>query len=134
MNVEISKIQKESISQKLALCVEFLKQHVQPHLMRNEKREIDVCDDLVLCVSADKLYVKCIRFINLGFCFEFSRILYLDKSKGSNAKKFICDVSPELAVAFLQNWDKTKNELSKLVAEKIKETDSLNQLIDNFKL
>lgn len=137
MIVKISDEQKAEIAEKLLLCVAFLKQEIQPHMVVSDKISVNVSPDLELFISRDDLYVKETRIISLPFwepC--YTRTLYLEKpeKKKSKKKKFICDSCPELAIDFLKGWEKAKLKLLEEVTDKIKRVDALNSIINDFKL
>ena len=138
MIVKISEEQKAEIAGKISLCVAFLKQEVQPHMVVSDKISVNVSPDLELFVSRDDLYVKETRVISLPFwepC--YTRTLYLEKpssKKNKRKKKFICDCCPELAVDFLKGWEKAKLKLIDEVLDKKKRVDTLNNFINDFKL
>lgn len=137
MVVEISNEQKVEIAEKIALCVEFLKKEIQPHLVVSDKISVEVSSDLDLFITHNNLYVQETCVISLPFwepC--YTRTLYLEKPerKNNKKKKFICENRPELAVEFLKGWEKTKLQLLTEVSEKIKKVDTLNNFINDFKL
>lgn len=133
MKTEISQAQKESMGQKLSLCLEFLKQEIQPHLIDDDQIEVAMGDSMDLCLTRDAIFVKYTRWVSLGFDVPISKNLYLEKDR-KTAKKYICDVEPELAVEFLQRWASAKESLLKEVKAKNEEIDMLNNIIDSFKL
>lgn len=135
MKVEISKEQKEALGKKIALCVDFLKKEVQPHLIPSDKIEIGMGDVLDLYITSKSIYVTKTRVINLFIIdFPIRRTLFLEKNDRKQAKKYICDVFPELAVDFLKNWEKAKIKLMKDVFDKTEEIKKLDQFVDSFKL
>lgn len=135
MVIEFSNEQKANLAAKVALCVEFLKQEVQPHLISTDKVSVSVGPNLELIITSKELYVKEARVVLLVL-FEptFTRTIYLEKYEKTKKKKFICDDFPELAVEFLKNWEKAKAYLMKEVAKKVKKVDELNSFIDGFQL
>ena len=138
MVVEISNEQKAEIAEKIELCVEFLKQEVQPHLVVSDKISVSVTPDLDLFITHKDLYVKETRVISLPFwepC--YTRTLYLEKparKKSKKNKKYICDNFPEQAVEFLKGWEKAKLQLLEEVSDKIQKVDNLNDFINGFRL
>lgn len=134
MVVEISKEQKAALGQKISLCVDFLKQDVQPHLISSDKLTIPMGEVLDLCITHKDIYVIKTRTISFFIDFYFKRVLFLEKKNRKQAKKYICEAYPELAVDFLKHWDECKNNLLAQVAEKNKQIDSLNEFVDNFML
>lgn len=138
MIVEISNEQKVEIAEKIALCVEFLKHEVQPHLVVSDKISVTVTPDLDLFITHKDLYVKETCVLCLPFwepC--YTRTLYLEKPERKSrkkSKKFICDNYPEQAVEFLKGWEKAKLHLLEEVSDKIKRVDILNNFINDFKL
>lgn len=135
MVVEISKEQKEMLSQKIALCVEFIKNEVQPHMVSKDKITFAMNPLLELIITSKDIYVNNSRVVSFLFwepC--FSKLFYLEKQERSKKKKYICEESPELAVEFLRCWGKAKEFLSNEVSVKITKVDSLNSFIDDFKL
>lgn len=133
MNVEISKEQKEALAEKVSLCVEFLKREIQPHLTSKDNIEISMGDILDLCLTSKEIYVRSTRMFYVGIDIPVRKVLYLEKDR-KTAKKYLCDVYPELAVDFLKNWDKAKEQLLRDVADKEKRVNEFNSFVDNFKL
>lgn len=135
MVFEISKAQKEQLGQRIAWCVKYLEDEIQPHLISKDKIRVCLGESLELFLTDKEMYVKEIKFYNL-IVFEFhrSRILYLDKKDRKRAKKYICDVSPESAVEFLKHWEPAKDELNKQVDEKNNKVSEFDKFVDNFKL
>lgn len=136
MVVEISKAQKEVLSEKIKLCVDFLKNEVQHHLVSTDKISVSVGVDIDLFITSKDLYVVETRLVPILFMEpSFTRTMYLEKpEKKSKKKKYICEDYPELAVEFLKNWEKAKAFLMEEVAKKVKKVDDLNSFIDNFQL
>ena len=134
MNVEISKAQKEQIASKINMCVSFLKDEVQPHLTSKDNICINMCEELDLHITNKDLYVKHIRWVNLGIDFSISKTLYLEKSDRKKAKMYICEAFPEMAIKFLEYWEKAKNQLLKEIAEKNEEIKKIDNFIDSFRL
>lgn len=133
MKVEISKAQKEVLGEKIWLCVEFIKREIQPHLISNDKLVVSMGEELDLHITSKQLYVKYTRLLNLGVAIPISKVLLLERDR-KNTKKYICDAEPELAVAFLQQWENAKSYLLHEVYDKNQAVDKLNNFIDNFKL
>lgn len=133
MKMEISQAQKDSMGQKLGLCVEFLKREIQPHLIDNDIVTVSMGELMDLCLTRNDIYVKLTRWVSFGVDVPLSKRLYLEKSR-KNAKKYICDAEPDLAVEFLQRWSSAKESLLKEVNAKNDEVNKLNNIIDGFKL
>lgn len=134
MEVEISKDQKEALSRKIRMCVDFLKSEIQPHLISSDRVVIPMGEVLDLCISRQEIYVTKTRVICFIIDWEFKRVLYLEKLDRKMAKKYICDAYPELAVDFLKHWENAKLNLLNQVCEKNKKIDALNTFVDNFRL
>ena len=134
MKVEISKEQKEALSQKISMCVEFLKKEIQPHLISKDKVVVEINENLELIITNKEIYVKNIQLLDFRFfVLSLSNTFYLEKDR-QKVKKYICFVKPDLAVVFLQHWEKTKKHLIDQVFEKNMEVSKLNSFIDNFHL
>lgn len=134
MKVEISKEQKEALSKKIALCVDFLKLEVQPHMVNSDLITISMGEVMELCVTSKEVYIINLKPINIGIELCYKRKLSLDKHGSKKAKKYICDVCPELAVEFLRNWEKVRDKLMSEVIEKEKKVKDLNSFVDSFQL
>ena len=134
MKVEISKDQKKHLTDKISLCVEFLKEFIQPHLVSSDKICADAGKFLTLYLTSKELYVIEIRYISLGFDIPIYRTWYLEKSDRKKAKKYLCDVRPELAVEFLKNWETVRNQLTHEVKVKTDTVNKLDTFIDSFTL
>lgn len=133
MNVEISKEQKAALAEKISMCVEYLKAEIQPHLTSRDKLSANMGEELDLYLTSKEIFVKHTRYYSIGIDFPVSKVLYLEKDR-KTANRYICDVEPELAVAFLENWDKAKQSLLQEVADKDAEVNKLTNFIDSFKL
>ena len=147
MNIEISKEQKASLAEKMALCVEFLKKEVQPHLTSTDKVVLSACNsfsfgkELELHITSKTLSIIEINSRVIGFdFFSFdmpSKHKYTLEKKNSNSKnnkQYICEAYPEAAIEFLKNWDNIKNNLMTEVNLKKQEVDKINNFIDNFEI
>lgn len=134
MNVEITSEQKKIISDKIAMCVDFLKSIVQPHIIKDDKVVVRLDENLDLVVTPEEIYVRETRIIS--FIIEIERYCSynLEKSNNKKSKKYICDTNPDLAVVFLQNWEKAKNALLDEVDTKNQQIDVLDDFINNFRL
>ena len=135
MVVEISNEQKAVLAEKISLCVEFLKENIQPHLVSGDTVSVSVGVNLDLIITNKSLYVQELREVDL-FIWEYTskHTVYLEKDEKSKKKKFICEDFPELAVEFLRNWEKAKTYLLNEVANKKKKISELDNFIDNFQL
>lgn len=134
MKVEISRAQKEALGEKIALCVDFLKTEVQPHLVKSDKLTIPMSDILDLCITSKDIYVVRTRVISFFIEFCFKTTLQLEKQPRNKAKKYICEKCPELAVEFLKYWDKAKSALVDDVIAKEKQVQALDSIIRGFRL
>ncbi len=135
MVVEISKEQKEMLSKKLSLCVDFIKNEVQPHMVANDKISFAVGSTLELVITSKEMYLKNSKVISLVLWEpELAKVYYLEKQEKSKKKKYVCDVFPELAVEFLKNWEKAKEFLLNEVSSKKTKEENLNSFINDFKL
>ena len=133
MKMEISQTQKENMGEKLKLCIEFLKQEIQPHLINSDTVVVAMGESMDLCLTHNDIYVKYTRWMSMGVDIPVSKKLYLEKDR-KTVKKYMCDVAPELAVEFLQRWGAAKEFLLKEVKAKNEEVTKLNNIIDGFKL
>lgn len=134
MKVEISKEQKAALGNKISLCVEFLKQEVQPHLISSDKVIVPMGEILDLCITSKKIYVVKTRILSLFTDIYLRQTLTLEKKDRKDSKKYICDRYPELAVDFLKHWEEAKNRLIKEVIDKNKKINDLNSFVDQFVL
>lgn len=134
MKVEISKEQKEALGKKIDLCVDFLKKEVQPHVVKSDILEVFVQEELFLFVTSSKIYATASVPVIPGVDLCLKKVLLLENPGRKQAKKYICEANPELAVVFLKNWERVKSQLIAQVAEKTKKVDELNQFVDNFEL
>lgn len=144
MNIEISKEQKANLSQKMSLCVEFLKKEIQPHLTRKDKIVLPAGDTgLELCITSSVIYINhCGAHsllpdsLSLSIDIPFQHKYSVEKCKKHNKKdkNYICEACPEAAIEFLSHWDKIKTTLLTEVAEKNKKVGQINDFIDNFRL
>lgn len=134
MKVEISKSQKDALGKKIDLCVNFLKSEVQPHIVKSDTIIINMSDSLDLFITSSKIYVTETKLVVPAVNFSRKRTLLLEKQDRKQAKSYICEVAPELAVEFLKNWETARNQLEEQVDAKTKQVDELNQFVDDFKL
>lgn len=134
MKVEISKEQREVLGQKIALCVDFLKKQIQPHLADKDSVVVEMGEVLDLHISKEEIYLTQTKVINLGFELYSKSKIFLEKTDRKKAKKYICDVYPEMAVEFLKNWEETKRKLMIQVNEKNKKLDDISRFVDSFRL
>lgn len=132
MKIEISKEQKEALGEKIGLCVAFLKNEVQPHIVKSDSLEVAMGDVLDLHITSSKIYVTEAKTIIPGIDFYTKRTLLLENLGRKESKKYICEVAPELAVEFLKNWEKAKSFLSSQVSDKKKQVDKLDQFVNDF--
>lgn len=133
MNIEISKEQKEGLTQHLNLCVEFMKKEIQPYLTSTDNIVISVGEYLDLCLTCKKMYIKETRFWDLNFVeIPVYKTYYLERNNKS-VKKYVCVAAPEIALEFLKQWDKIKYTLQEKKIQKTTEINNLNDFIDNFK-
>lgn len=132
MNIDISREQKEALTQKVALCAEYIKNEVQPNLASKDNIVINIDEFLDLYLTNKKCYIKQIRIIDFNF-FELplQKVFYLEKIS-KKVKKYICTSAPELAVEFLKQWDKIKYKLQEKVIKNTSESKQLNDFIDTF--
>lgn len=134
MNIDISKEQKAALSQKVSLCVEYLKKEIQPNLASKDKIILSINDDLDLYLTNKKFYIKQTHILDFNIIsFPLYKRFLLEKTS-KTSKKFICTAAPEFALEFLKQWDKMKYRLQEKVIANTAETDQLNDFIDNFKL
>ena len=135
MVVEISKEQKAALAEKVALCVDFIKDTVQPHLVDGDTISVVMSDNLELLVSNKAMSVCIYKRKDLYVTvLSFKKTACLVESDKTKKKKFLCEDYPELAVEFLKNWEKAKTYLEKQVADKNKKVDELNDFVTSFKL
>ncbi len=135
MVVEISKEQKAALAEKVALCVDFIKETVQPHLVDGDTVSVVLSDNLELLVSNKSLSVCIYKRKDLYITvLSLKKMACLEETGKSRKKKFLCEDYPELAVEFLKNWEKAKTYLEKQVADKNKKVDELNNFVTSFKL
>lgn len=134
MNIDISKEQKEALTKKVALCVEYIKNDVQPYLTSKDNIVINIDEFLDFCLTNKDYYIKQTRILDCNF-FEvpLNKIFYLDK-RPKAVKKYVCLTAPEIALAFLKQWDKIKHDLNDKVIQNTSDTNKLNDFIDNFKI
>lgn len=134
MNIEISREQKEALSEKIGMCLEFLKTNVQPYLSSTDNVVINMNEFLDLCITRKKICARETHIINLYFVeIPLHKNYYLEKAK-KNAKKYICYAAPRLALDFMHQWEKTKQTLLKQVAEKNEEVSKMNNFINDFEI
>lgn len=134
MEVEISKEQRQALGEKVGLCVAFLKEVIQPHLIKRDKIVIPMGEVLDLCITSKELYVTRTWVVNLFIDFYFRKVLYLEKIDRKKAKKYICEAYPELAVDFLKHWDKAKQELLEQLTVRNKQIEDLDNFVSSFRL
>lgn len=134
MNVEINKEQRELISSKISLCLEFLKREVQPHIIDRDNVCVPIVDGLDLLISNSEVYIRKTSVKYLVIEIETSKKYYLERFVNNKSKKYICDEVPEMAVVFLQNWDNVKKSLLDQVYAKNKVEEDLNNFVNNFHL
>lgn len=134
MNVEINKEQRELISSKISLCLEFLKREVQPHIIDGDNVCVPIVDGLDLLISNSEVYIRKTSVKYLVIEIETSKKYYLERFANNKSKKYICDEVPEMAVVFLQNWDNVKKSLLDQVYAKNKVEEDLNNFVNNFHL
>ena len=134
MKVEISKEQKEALGEKIGLCLAFLKEEIQPHIVKADSIEVAMGDVLDLHITNSKIYVTEAKNILPFVDFYKKRTLLLENLGRKDSKKYICEAAPELAVEFLKNWEKAKTFLSSQVSNKKKQVDDLNRFVEDFKL
>ena len=91
-------------------------------------------DALDLHITSSRIFVTEAKAVIPGIDFYSKRTLHLENPGRKNAKKYICEAAPELAVEFLKNWEKAKVALVAQVAAKTKQVDELNRFVDDFKL
>lgn len=135
MTIEISKEQKEVIAGKIAMCLDFLKSEVQPHLIHKDKIVVDAGDTLELHITDTDICVKEVRVVSFGVDVTLKKTFTLEKDKRNSKKNknYICESHPEAAIDFLKHWESVKATLMVEVAEKNKEVDKINDFIENFK-
>lgn len=143
MNIEISKEQKANLSQKMSLCVDFLKKEIQPHLIRKDKIVLPAGDTgLELCITSSHIYINhCGAHsllpdsVSLSIDIPFQRKYSVESRNKHNKrdKNYICEACPEAAIEFLSYWVKIKATLLAEVAEKNKEVSKINNFIDDFR-
>ena len=134
MKVEISKEQKAALGTKVSLCADFLKNEIQPHIVKGDVIAVSMGDYLDLYISHDKIHVKETKIYSFGIDIPLKRLFFLEKSDRKQAKKYICDAAPELAVEFLKNWENAKTALKKQVSDKMSKVDELDRFVEGFKL
>ena len=134
MKVEISKTQKEALSQKVDLCVNFIKTEVQPHLVRADKLTIPMGEVLDLCITSKEIYAVRTRVVSVFIDLYFKTVLKLEKQPNKKVNKYICEGYPELAVEFLKHWDKAKAVLIDEVLDKNKKISDFDKFVDSFQL
>lgn len=134
MKVEISKAQRELLGTKVSLCLNFLKEQIQPHLVSKDRLVIPMGEVLDLCITEAEIYIIRTRVVSLGVDVFLKSRLYLDKSNRKKAKKYICEACPELAVEFLKHWDSAKRELMGQVNEKNKQIADFHSFVNGFQL
>ena len=135
MVVEISKEQKALLAEKVALCVAFIKDTVQPHLVDGDTVSVVISDSLELLVSNKSVSVCIYSRMDLYLTvLTFKKMACLVESEKTKKMRFLCEDYPELAVEFLKNWEKTKAYLEKQVADKNKKVDDLNNFVSTFRL
>lgn len=134
MKVEISKDQRELLGAKVSLCLNFLKEQIQPHLVSKDRIVIPMGEVLDLCITKEECFVIRTRVISLGIDVFLRTKLYLDKANRKKAKKYICDACPELAVEFLKYWNDAKRELMEQVNEKNKQIADFHSFVNGFQL
>lgn len=134
MKVEISKEQQEALGQKVKLCLDFLKKEIQPHLVASDSVVKPMGDVLDLCITAKEIYVTRTRVVNILFDLEVKKKLLLEKTSRKMSKHYICEAFPELAVEFLQHWERAKADLLLEVGEKNAKIDKLDRFVNDFKL
>ena len=135
MVVEISKEQKALLAEKVALCVDFIKDTVQPHLVDGDTIPVVVSDDLELLVSNKSLFVRIYTRMDLYLTvLTLKKTACLVESEKTKKMKFLCEDYPELAVEFLKHWDKVKGYLELQVSEKVKKVDDLDKFVSGFQL
>lgn len=135
MVVEISKEQKAALAEKVALCVAFIQDTVQPHLVDGDTVSVVVSDTLELLISNKSMSVCIYNRMDLYVTvLTLKKTACLVEAEKTKKKKFLCEDYPELAVEFLKNWEKTKAYLEKQVADKNKKVDDLNNFVTSFQL
>lgn len=132
MNIDISREQKEALAQKVEICVEFIKNDVQPYLTSKDNLVISIADFLDFCLTNKEFYIRQTRVIDLSFFdMPLKKIFYLEKNS-KTIKKYICTATPELAIEFLKQWGNIKRKLKETVINNTSENDTLNNFIDTF--
>lgn len=134
MKVEISKEQQEALGQKIAMCLDFLRKNIQPHLVVSDTVVKPMGDVLDLWITPKEIYVTRTRVVNMVFDFEVKKKLLLEKTSRKMSKYYICEAFPELAVEFLQHWERVKADLLLEVGEKNAKIDKLDKFVNDFKL
>lgn len=134
MKVEISKEQKEALGEKIGLCVAFLKNEVQPHIVKTDAIEVAMGDVLDLHITSSKIFVTEAKAVIPGIDFYTKRTLLLENLGRKDAKKYICEAAPVLAVEFLKNWEKAKIFLNSQLSNKKKQVEDLNRFVEDFRL
>ena len=136
MNIDITKNQQEIIAANVDLCMNFIKNDIQPHLTSSDRISVDVCDDLLLCLTNNSAHiVKTVTHtLFLDFSFKTKQTFILEKGTSKKEKKYLCEKSPELAYEFLQNWQSVKEDLLAEVNTKKEEVGELNDFIGSFKV
>lgn len=134
MKVEISKAQKEALGQKINLCVTFLKNEVQPHIVKSDTIVVNMSDYLDLYITNSRIYVTETKPLIPGIDLYRKRVLFLERPVRKNASKYICEACPDRALEFLKNWDRAKATLSQQVEEKKKQVEDFNRFVDDFQL
>ena len=134
MKVEISKKQKEALGEKIGLCVDYLKKEVQPHIVKSDSIAVAMGEVLDLHITSSKIYVTAAKAVVPGIDFYTKRTLLLENLGRKDAKKYICEAAPELAVEFLKNWEKAKISLTAQIDDKNTQVNKLDQLVNDFKI